>query len=675
MTAHRSYSQTPLVTNGFETELPTDVEVVVLDFPDGGAVKEERERVAPHWFVHWYDGSLHYLRLKRGGPEVLGQPLTLQTSDHPWLLRSRLEDSMGEVFSMYEPLWRRPFTFRAQKEELVAQAAENAGADPSLLAGIRVRPRYRINPKIYELADAVPRIGIFITINMDYEIDADLIRLQNAHVNLHGLHVIRRRPEPGQRRHVGQLERIDGDSVHLADAYDDSVFPVRDIKLEGSRENFSRCVNGLLRNRAYSFNAAIDDAQAAYQLGPDFDAKVERVGKYLARKPIPLALGLQARLGQRLTIINDDDANSVYKAPPVDYVYDRSGSNSAKYAWRGLLDYGPYDRDSFPTRSPRLLVVFPQAVEGRTNSFLAHLRDGMGQAGKGYERGFARVFAIRRIEFVTCPVRLAGVPDDSVEQAYREAITDALQRDDRIDAAIVVLEDRHAFLPGLNNPYLRTKALLMTLGIPAQEVRVNTLNKPRRSLSYTLQNFSVALYAKLNGTPWTVNQDRQIGDELVIGMGFAELSGSRIEDRQRHVGITTVFSGDGTYVLGNVSRECDYAEYPEVVRNSMLSILKDVKQRNNWQPGDRIRVVFHAHRPLRRVDIARIVFQCTREVGSDQDVQLAFVTVTHDHPFLLLDRNEHGVRVNRSSSTMKGVYAPRPRDHRPDRSVHPSPRG
>ena len=283
----------------------------------------------------------------------------------------------------------------------------------------------------------------------------------------------------------------------------------------------------------------------------------------------------------------------------------------------------------------------------------------MGKTGKGYEQGFARVFAIRRIEFVTCPVHLTGLADDTVEQAYRSAITDALKREDRIDAAIVILQDHHAFLPGLHNPYLRTKALLMTLGIPVQEIRVNTLNQDRYTLSYTLQNFSVALYAKLNGTPWTVNQDRQIGDELVVGMGFAELSGSRMENRQRHVGITTVFSGDGTYVLGNVSRECAYAEYPEAVRSSMLSILRDVKQRNNWQPGDHIRVVFHAHRPLKRVDIAQIVFQCTREVGSEQDVQLAFVTVTHDHPFMLLDRNAPGVPVKRNSPAMKGAYAPK----------------
>jgi hypothetical protein len=37
-------------------------------------------------------------------------------------------------------------------------------------------------------------------------------------------------------------------------------------------------------------------------------------------------------------------------------------------------------------------------------------------------------------------------------------------------------------------------------------------------------------------------------------------SGSRFEDRQRFVGITTFFSGNGTYLLGNVSKECNYAD-------------------------------------------------------------------------------------------------------------------
>ena len=40
------------------------------------------------------------------------------------------------------------------------------------------------------------------------------------------------------------------------------------------------------------------------------------------------------------------------------------------------------------------------------------------------------------------------------------------------------------------------------------------------------------------------------------------------------------------------------------------------------------------------------------------NIRLAFVTVTHDHPFVLFDRNAPGVPVKRNSPAMKGVYAP-----------------
>ena len=658
MTDHRTTVGTPLVTNGFEVILPDELDVLVRDFPDGAAVRAERKRVAGHWFVHWFQGTLYYLRLRSGGPNVSGRPTAIRTLHQPWLLRSRLDDCIVQVFHKYEPLGIRPFTFLAQKNKLVAVAARNANVDPHLLDGVHVTPRYRIQPKIYETPDEDPRVGIFVTITMHYDIDADLERLMAAGVSLNRLHVVRRQPQPGERRQLGRFQRRDGDHILLSEAHDKTRIPVNDAKLEGSRENFAHCVGRLLRRRARAFYHSLDEAEAAYRLGPGLDGQIEEVGRYLSRKPIPLSHDAEARVGERLWLSNNGTSNAVYKAPPVDYVYDRTGSNSAKLAWPGLLNFGPYDRDSFPTRSPRLLVVFPKAIEGRVNKFLAYLRDGMGAAGRGFEQGFARIFGIRTTDFVLCPVNLTGTPNNAVEKAYRDAISQSLQDDDRVDAAIVVLQDQHAFLPGLDNPYLRTKALLMTLGIPAQEIRVDSLSKDPYTLSYTLQNLSIALYAKLNGTPWTVNQDRQIGDELVIGMGFAELSGSRVEARQRHVGITTVFSGDGTYVLGNVSRECAYSEYPEVVRTAMLSVLQDVKKRNNWQPGDLIRVVFHAHRPLRRVDIARIVFDCTREVGSEQHVQLAFVTVTHDHPFTLFDRNAPGMRVRKHGTAMKGVYAP-----------------
>jgi hypothetical protein len=113
-------------------------------------------------------------------------------------------------------------------------------------------------------------------------------------------------------------------------------------------------------------------------------------------------------------------------------------------------------------------------------------------------------------------------------------------------------------------------------GVPVQEARLATITQPPYPLQFTLQNIAIALYAKMGGTPWTVDHDLTISDELIIGLGTVELSGSRVEKRQRYVGVTTVFRGDGNYLLGNISRECSYAEYPDVLRLETTTVLRDI---------------------------------------------------------------------------------------------------
>ena len=194
-------------------------------------------------------------------------------------------------------------------------------------------------------------------------------------------------------------------------------------------------------------------------------------------------------------------------------------------------------------------MVYPANAEGKVETFLKALRDGVPPPNRGYPTGFAKIFGLLNPEFLRCPVRLAGVNSELVEGAYRQAASVYLEKDASIDAGIVAIMDEHAHLPTLQSPYVRTKALFLTLGIPTQQVRLATVNQRPQALQYTLQNLSIALYAKLNGTPWTVDQDQAISDEVVIGMGVAELSGSRTLARQRFVGITTVFGGDGTYLL------------------------------------------------------------------------------------------------------------------------------
>jgi hypothetical protein len=56
-----------------------------------------------------------------------------------------------------------------------------------------------------------------------------------------------------------------------------------------------------------------------------------------------------------------------------------------------------------------------------------------------------------------------------------------------------------------------------------------------------------------------------------------------------------------------------------------------------------------------RIDVGKIVFVCTREVGAEQDIQMAFVTVSHDHPFCSTEQKK-GEPVKRDSGTMKVDY-------------------
>jgi len=244
---------------------------------------------------------------------------------------------------------------------------------------------------------------------------------------------------------------------------------------------------------------------------------------------------------------------------------------------------------------------------------------------------------------------------DTPAQSYRWVILDALARGEPPDAAIVIIADRDADLPDPENPYWHSKAVLLMAGVATQHARLSKIASTPESLQHILQNFSIALYAKMKGIPWTVDHDLTIADELVIGVGAVELSGSRLEARQRYVGITTVFRGDGNYLLGQLAAEAAYAEYPQVLRDSTRNIIEEIKKRNGWQPGDTVRIIVHAARPPRHADFALLMREAVNAVGKDQHVEFAFVTVSHDHPFQVFDPSEQGKPVK---GGRKGVLVP-----------------
>src|SRR5262249_34403060 len=386
---------------------------------------------------------------------------------------------IGDAVSQYEPIRIRPFTFLAQKAELIKPAAEAADVAHPLLNGFKVTPRFVLSAKVYESNSGVAELGVFVNVGMHYDIDVPLSDFQAANIDLTGMYLVRRVPEKGKRRLVGRIGHLAGTEVHLSETTDADIVPVDSIKVEGSRENVARCLTGLLGTGRYkALMNALDDEQAAYLLGPAFDQVVDKMGAHLARTPLSIAQGVQAKIGERIVLKNDDTTRNVYVTPPVDYVFDRTGAKSAPYAWPGLSQFGPYDRATFTNKSPRLLVAFPASTQGKVEAFLRAFRDGLGASYRAFSKGFRDLFGLVQVDFVMCPVAVSTADKATAEATYCRAIEARLSSGEEIQGAIIVLFDEHAFLKGLQNPYIRTKALLLTLGIPTQEVRMSTASQP-----------------------------------------------------------------------------------------------------------------------------------------------------------------------------------------------------
>lgn len=645
--------QRQLALNGFLVEVnPGVFSAFLRDLPELQEVSAARVAAGEAWTLWQSNGVLYGLPRVEGATVPDGMVETkLSVPDHLGFVAFLINQALPGALPDYRAFRRRPFQFLGRRREIVAEIGARLGGVPSLLNGFSIRPRYTLEARVVSPSGEL-FIGLFVTLSTRYDITAELHELAAAGVVLSGLDVVRRAPTPGQRRLVGRIERLAGGEVVLSESFDQITrIPATEVAIEGSKEAFAGCLRQLLGERYSAFETHRARLEGELLGGPGIDATVKEMGRYLGGlSPINLGVGLRCRVGQQVTVGNSGQHRSIHRAPAVSYCFDPARTKQNTIAWRGLTTYGPFSRDSFATRSPRIVVVAPDTAQGVTEAFVRALRDGA--PSTAYQSGFAATFRLSNPTFTLQKVQIIGRPHD----AYRRAIETALADDQQPDAAIVVILDEHADLPAPINPYLHAKALLLMAGVPSQEMKLSTMRQRPASLAYALQNASVALYAKLNGVPWTVNHELLIADEIVVGLGIAELAASRYQERKRFMGITTVFRGDGNYLLANVSRECTAEEYPLLLRNSVQEALADIKARNGWRRGDTVRIVCHTSLPMRDHHLDRLIGDCVATVGTEQNVEFAFLTAGDKQPFTMIDPNQPGRRD--SQGRAKGALAP-----------------
>jgi hypothetical protein len=454
--------------------------------------------------------------------------------------------------------------------------------------------------------------------------------------DLMGRYVVTQQQD-GYRKLLGSVCEIMGEALLVTrpDGENEQV-NAKDVHLEASRENFD---DYILHTHGAQKNAIVERIRQAVSLfngGERKKARIDMLKKYIQSRSVTLIDG---------TPISIDDAQDIQSEcgqmqKPV-FVFNDNGE--ADWVEKGLTQFGPYTKRTFDRSDPSICVICAQHDKGRVEQFVRKLLKGI-SSSRYFSSGLEGKFTLG-----TSRLEVFATSTDSVE-AYKNAIETAIRKkaddDGRWDLALVQVRRSFKKLKVTENPYFLGKSLFFLHQVPVQDFTIELLEQSDYSLGYSLNNMALACYAKMGGVPWLLKSSPTLSHELVIGIGSANIGQERGADNQRIMGITTVFSGDGSYIVSNTSKAVVPEAYCETLTAVLGETIEKIRNRMNWQKGDTIRLIFHAQvKKFNKdeIEAVRAVINKYREY----QVEYTFLKISEDHGLHMFDSATAGAQKGR----------------------------
>lgn len=581
-----------------------------------------------------------------------------RTGDLPNLLVWRMADWLVEHFAgTGRQLFRRRRALivvsdRPEDNLLSSVLPRNA----SLLPGIAFQTAFELEVRVEYPRG---RAEVFVTLDSRSRprVDTPVSDLIAAGVPVENLYV-RRSGAPGDSRladagHLtGRVECVLDAELMLAD-HDEGWPTIRasEARLEPRMEVLAH-VLAHLYPAAGTTHGVLEKLRVAagrISTGHEQLKRIRSMAAYLQRQKPLLLDGHEGELGELISSQRKFPKYEVVPKPAL--IFDARGMRTNRWNQGGLDQHGPFDRYQFNPKRLNIAVVCRQDLQGRVEQFVDHLLHGV-QNTQGGDVGFLRRFALEK------PYAQVFMAKNASAAAYRQAAIAAVEhitdRGESWNLALVQTEEAMEVLSGDDNPYLTTKAFFLGKGIAVQHVHFETMNQPPQQRAYSLNNVGLACYAKLGGVPWLLPSDQTIAHELVIGLGSHHERRSRFGVGDRYVGITTVFSGDGRYLLESRTRAVPFAEYGTAMLGAVRTAVERVREDFAWGADDPVRLVFHAFKPVKDIEA-----QAVRDLMAELAIphaEYAFLHIADSHPFQIFDESEQGVPSGRG--TKKGIFAP-----------------
>ena len=301
--------------------------------------------------------------------------------------------------------------------------------------------------------------------------------------------------------------------------------------------------------------------------------------------------------------LNPDAANLLF-----------GGGVTKRDPFYGMLEGGPYKPPA--VSHIELLFIFAESDRKKTANRLYKAF----KKGSGSFRGlnsFARIPVHHSKDYITFSNTENPLPEirEQLRQLPRkEGVTygaiyiSPISRDDPD-------RDRHRV-------YYRVKEELLKYDITSQVIDRTSVYDP--SFSYYLPNISVALIAKLNGIPWTLQKKKR--KELVIGIGAFRPAGRR----KTYLGSAFCFSNSGDF------RGFDSFTADDTLKlaGSFQKAIKRFRDENN----EIERVNLHFYKKINRRE-SRILMDSLRELNLDIPMVILTIHKSGSKDLVLTDRS------------------------------------
>ena len=620
--------------------------------------KDEYQRLREeHWRTHAFrfdhlENRINSLSI--GGSEPMGDAIRTNVTDCRFLIARAIQRNIlvwlvdDLALTVLRGYKRLLFWGQADNALLLSKALQKA--DLPKIPNIEVVLRYNIDCRIFQNRNYQQYFGLVIEVATSNIIGMSVSELISRGMKVEGKYVCSREDLDAEYLHpkldlVGRVRKIEGSRLLLADTDGISEIDSDDAFLEPREENFGEVVQLLCGRNASRVLANLDNLRKPISTAAGKFAHIRKTIEGLRKHSVTIGGNVSIELDDLLSSAHPNYPPAISTSRPT-FLFGPQGRKTSPYPDPGITNHGPYMYMQHSRNNPLIAVICESRHRGRVEQFMNMLREGFPKdswkntkRANPFPEGMVNKYRLAgmRIEYEECK--------NPTPKAYEEAVTRLLERVAQApDLAIIQISESFRPLHGINNPYIVSKAQFMMSEVPTQGIQIEKIDEIDEGLSYLLNTISLAIYAKLDGTPWLISTVRPTTHELIIGLGLAQTRGNRLGSKSRYVGITSVFQGDGRYLLWGNTREVEFDNYSAALLGILRNAVTKIMAENAWQQGDKVRLIFHIYKRLRNSEIDAIKLLVSELTDQNFTVEFAFLDISWWHPYHLYLSGQEGKR-------------------------------